>query len=340
MQFNKLSIYVPHSTKKKLEEDAKQFEFFKSNGTDINLNRFLGDLLLGYYNQFYLECQQNTKCVEAVLMKHIRETTVGNISNVSKEILQELSKLPQANSNKKGGRLSLKPTSRTNPIIQNIIKSNIEGNTSNIFTRLFESYLNKPTYIREQIVRKETYDTLQSAINSDRSISFSTHKKPQLVRNVYPYSVSHGKEELFNYLLCAEYNSDGVLQAKSFRISRIKSLVINADKNLVDKVVIDHLKKMEMFGPAYEINDNEPCAVFLTEEGHQSYNQIYFQRPPFSAIKIVPNGYVYHFTCSKENVERYFRRFNPGQAKVISPEWLRKKIQDGYQVILNMYKEK
>ena len=94
---------------------------------------------------------------------------------------------------------------------------------------------------------------------------------------------------------------------------------------------------MALYNPAYEINDDDECCVFVTEEGQKSYKMIYSQRPPY--VRIIPeeNGYLYYFDCSKEHVERYFRRFNPGEAVVKEPDQLRQRIISSYKLALESY---
>lgn len=335
--FEKMSIYIPHYIKLKLDEDAKQFEIFKANGIEINLNAFLGNLILGFYDQFYLECQRNVQRVEEVLRKNIRRATMDNISEVSKEILRAMSIEQKAYSSRKEVKISLKPTLKTAGFIQDIKKSNKDDSISNTFSRLFTSYLNRPTYIREQIIHKETYDALHDAIQSNHPISFSTHQNPDLVHTVFPYKVAWGREELFNYLLCAEFNSDGVLQAKSYRLSRINGCRKSRAEIVLDESVIERLEKMIEYGPAFEINDEELCTVFLTEQGHRSYQQIYFQRPEADSIEQLSDGYLYSFHCSKEHIKRYFRRFDAGQSRIVKPEWLKNEVVEEYKRIIGSY---
>ncbi|MBO7565328.1 MAG: WYL domain-containing protein [Clostridiales bacterium] len=334
--YEKISIYIPHSTKSKLEDDARQFEIMKANGSEINHNELLGRIVLGYYDQFYLENLENLQRVENVLRKHIRKATVDNIKDVSYEILSSLSLIQQTSSNKKGDRLSLKPTSKTASLIQDIKMANIHDNISNTFARLFTSYLEKPTYVRERIIHKESYESIQEAIQRKQSISFSTRRNMNLVHTVFPYCITIGQEEIYNYLLCAETES-GSLKAKAYRLCRITNCRKSRNKTEFNDDVKDYLDQMAKHGPAYEINDNERAVVYFTDKGFKSYELISFHRPSYDDIRQTEGGYECTFSCSKKHLEQYLRRFDSGEAKVIEPEWLRKNIECFYQEQLDFY---
>lgn len=336
--YEKISVYVSFLLKDKLEADARQFEVFKSTGTDINANMFLSKLILGYYDQFYIENQQNVERIAAVLRNNIRKTTISrNIEEVSLEILRELSASQESITGKKGTRLSLKPTAKTASLIQDIKNANKDEHMSNTFVRLFSSYLGKPTYIRERIIYKDIFDTLQDAIKTGSAVCFSTRQNPDQTRTVLPYLVTCGQEEIHNYLLCAEFDNDGVLKARTFRLSRIQHCRISRTRIALTEKVKGYLNSMQNYGPAYEINDNDECCVFLTEAGHRSYNMVYYQRPPYTRITPKEGGYLYFFDCSKEHVERYFRRFNSGEATVQEPNYLRDKVILSYKHSLESY---
>ena len=338
--YEKISIYVSSSLKDKLEADARQFEILKTTSMDINANLFLSKLILGYFDQFYLENQQNVERISAVIRKNIRKTLVSrNIEEVSLEILQELSTSLEASTGKKGTRLSLKPTVKTATLIQDIKNANKNEPMSNTFVRMFSSYLSKPTYIREQIIHKEIFDTLIEAIKAGSAVSFSTRQNPEQTRTVLPYRVTCGQEEIHNYLLCAEFDKEGELKARTFRLSRIQHCRLSRNKMAFTEKVKGYLESMQKYGPAYEINDDEKCLVFLTEDGHKSYQQVYFQRPPYCNIQKVDGGYIYTFICSKDHVERYFRRFNPGEARIQHPAWLMEKMGQYFEASYNSYKK-
>ena len=350
--YDKISIYIPESLKAKLEEDARLFEVFKPNSSDINLNQYLSRLILGYYDQYDAETQKEVQRVSSILKdqvrttvnakagkREIRTTVVENIESLSRRIVQSSISLQGSGVGRKNARLALKPTKAPEPIIADICEANREDSTSNTFVCLFQSFLSKPSYVREQIIYKETYETLKKAVELQHPVSFTHTKTGDEIHTVFPYSLTTSLEEQFNYLLCAVYDSEGVLKARSYRICRIADFHANRTEISLTETVRGYLENMKKYGPAYEINDDEECIVFLTEAGHHAYGMIYSQRPPYSEIEPIEGGYIYHFKCSKQHVEQYFRRFNAGQAIVQKPDWLRKRIMDHYKCILEQYNE-
>ncbi len=69
--YDKISIYIPESLKAKLEEDARLFEVFKPNSSDINLNQYLSRLILGYYDQYDAETQKEVQRVSSILKDQV-----------------------------------------------------------------------------------------------------------------------------------------------------------------------------------------------------------------------------------------------------------------------------
>ena len=350
-KLEKICIYLPESMKTKLEADARHFEVFKANNIDINFNRFLGNLIMGHYKQYQDEISDDLKTISDILGNRIKititetegkkqqkSTTIDDVPSLAREIRQGLTKAHEDKSGKKTERIALKPTKTTWPVIEQITKTNPEESSSNSFVRIFQSYLKNPSYIREQIIYKERYDALQEAINKEQPISFSIAGNLNKVHTVFPCRIAHGPEEIFNYLLCAETDKKGRLRAKSYRLNRMTGIIETTADIVPDETVRRHLDDMERISPAYEINDDQECCVFLNEDGHAAYRQIYLQRPPYSKIKPVEGGYLYYFTCSKQHVERYFRRFNEGQAIIKKPAWLRNQVIDYHKSILEKYK--
>ena len=59
----KYKIYIPEDMKNRLMNDAELFEFFKKDGT-INLNAFLKELLVNYFDEYR---DRKAKLLETIL---------------------------------------------------------------------------------------------------------------------------------------------------------------------------------------------------------------------------------------------------------------------------------
>ena len=62
----KYKIYIPEDMKTRLLNDAELFEFYKNDGT-VNLNAFLKELLVNYFDRYREEKEQLYKTIRADL---------------------------------------------------------------------------------------------------------------------------------------------------------------------------------------------------------------------------------------------------------------------------------
>ncbi len=225
----KINIYVPEKIAQLLKNDAQQFEIFKNDRQTVNMNQFLSLLIVGYYDLYTKE--YNDKCNQIVSILQDNEVSSANhLNNYASEIVKSV--IFPVSSKKKGvhsKHLSLKPTKMTKKILLRKedeflnISSDIDS-MSQYLCRMFIAYAQNPVSVREQIIFKETYDFLTNACTKKQSISFQTTWNESTDHEVLPYSVSIGKEELCNYLICQEYHkSTGKYTAATYRLCRIKN---------------------------------------------------------------------------------------------------------------------
>ena len=335
----KINIYVPEHVGVMLDNDANMFEVFKKDGRTINRNRFLSLLIVGYYNSYVEECQ---KAYESI----VRELTrfgidLNKCHEISDSILNKIV-LPYVptRKGKNPSKLSLKPTKNTEDLITSIMDELGDNDyISQYFCRMFMSYCEKPFSEREQIIFREKYVSLQEACEHKRPISFSTIWNQKLVHTVIPYCIAIGKEEMFNYLLCAETNiKTGKQEARTYRLNRISKINYSRIPNQIEDVVVGYLERMLRYGPQYMINDDEESCVRLTDSGQRNYSRIYYGRPQLDRIEELEDGCYYYFKGSKDQVFFYFRRFGFDDAEIISPEDLRKKMADFHLHAYENYK--
>nr|MCR4746675.1 hypothetical protein [Lachnospiraceae bacterium] len=136
----KINIYLPNEICKILEYDAEMFEFFKKDGKNINMNRFLSMMIMGYYNNYATECINLRKKIENEL--NCINITEHNRIVLSESILRNVC-LPQipVKKAKKQAKLSLKPTRKTESLIIKIMQD-IGGyeSISHFFCSMFIKY--------------------------------------------------------------------------------------------------------------------------------------------------------------------------------------------------------
>lgn len=333
---DKLNIYVPGDVLDAINKDAELFEIFKRDGRSINRNKFLSLVLLGYFDTYASEQSQLADAIATeldckFLAKPDKNKLARRIARLSS---------PQIPSKQRGvnlRRLSLKPTAKTEGLIKTVLSGLDDDDTiSRYFCSMLTSFYSKPSNERERIVFRDNVNLLQRACESKRQIAFTTIWDRERIYRVTPFKLAVGKDEQFNYLLCYEKASEE-RKALTVRLSRISHPCMLGEKVELPSEVRRHLIQMEKRGPQYAINDDEEACVRLTEEGATSYQRIYFGRPAYERIEHDENGDLYYFCCSKEQLFLYFKRFGFGEAEVIAPVSLRKRMIDFHFGALRMY---
>lgn len=337
----KINIYVPDATGRTLKNDAELFEVFKQSGKEINLNRFLSMLILGYYNSYKQEQNETLSKIRKVLKNnkvgdnHLREISEDLMNYV---ILQEIPK----RKGKSPVKLPLKPTTETDQSITEIISSlGPDDYISQYLCRMLMSYCEKPIYERERIIYHYNLHFLEEACREHSEISFTLPRKPDLIHHVVPYAVVFGNEEMFNYLLCQEYNAyTEKNEARSYRLCRIQRPSYHYPSAVLDDQIIQYLEKMKCLGPQYAINEEVETCVKLTSSGQKLFQRIYIGRP--IADRIEDKGdetALYYFYGSLDQLYLYFRRFDAGEAEVLYPITLRSKLKMFHEEAAKLYKD-
>lgn len=344
MESDKINVFVPTEIADILEKDARAFEIYKADGSSVNMNRFLSQLLTGYYDVYTATYKQMCEQIFSVLESTGLQDAVQLASTTDLLIKNVMFPETPKKRGKLARRISLKPTASTLPILINIEKNLIGDTMSRYLCRLFASYTLKPLNERERIIFKDTYEFLLKACKSQHPFSFVQIWNKEVIHEVLPYCIDVSREELHNYLLCQEFIPDkdnpgkGHYEARTYRINRISHEQFSAHTIPADDNVRRHLDMMKYYGPQYPINDDDECCVRLTEEGLHLFNRIYFGRPIVDRTEKNSDGtYCYYFKGSKFQLYTYFRRFDKDHAIILYPKSLRVQMIEAYQAALNSY---
>ena len=336
----KVNVYVPEKTGASLKRDAELFEIFRSDGKKINLNRFLSNLIVGYYNGYKQERNTKTAEVKQIVFPYLRDKK--NQDAVAEEIMENviLPEVPRRKG-KNPVRLSLKPTLETDQTITEIIQATgPDQSLSQYLYRMFMSYSEKPVYERERIIFRSRVRFLEEACSDHSEITFATPNNPGLIHHVIPYELVSGPDETFNYLLCQEHSVfHQQNEAKSYRLCRINRPGYYHTSGTLEESVVQYMEKMKRIAPQFSINEEKEICVRLTPPGQRSYRMVYTGRPSPDRIETGRDDEcsLYYFSCSQEQVYRYFLRFNVGEASVMYPAELRKRIYDYYREAMKAY---
>ena len=325
----KIKIHITTKVYNTLLKDCEAFEFFKSDNISLNKNAFLNTLINNYYLLF------NEK--EQTLYNLIKDSLENVVSNKDLEYTTNelVSKLNKINNNQEKDKVSkiinLKPTKDSLAAFSYIEEYLLKNYTlSEFFRNLFSSYCSLPQDEREKIIFKKQYDTLLKAINNKKKVFFTTAQGGMSRHESSPYALSTSKEELHCYLLAKHKNI-----CRTYRLSRIKEVVIINENISFEEADIKMFDKMIAFGPQfnYEI-DEETVIIKLTNKGKLMFRTHYTHRP----IPDYVEGDYYYFSCSYTQIYSYFRRFGK-EAFVISPHSLQQKLFTFHKQAISHYQD-
>ncbi len=326
----KIKVYVPESINNILLKDMELFEFYKKDRT-LNRNDFYNTLIVNYYESYQADISDIYEHIKAVLTDSSDLEDYEN-ADIADRILRYIeSKTNRLEGPKAEVTLSIKPTRASRKAISYIQDCLLRNSTlSAYFRNLFASYVLLPQDKRERIIFREKFEVIEEAIENDRKIYFtlSANETPHIVS---PYSLASSKEELFNYLL-AEYNE----KPFSFRITRLKKVVMMAETSSISEENEKIFQKMEKYGPQFSYVRNIPdeeIRVRMSERGKEMYEKMYVHRPVIKRIE----GDVYVFDCSITQAYQYFIRFGRN-ALVEAPVSLQEDIRHYYASSLRAYR--
>lgn len=315
-EFDKIYVYLQPEYASKLEIDARYFEILKKDNS-VNMNHFLNLLVKGYYEQFS-KVDESLKSTN-----HFEDIT---------------------NTGEKRQQIIIRPTKDNQALFSKIVGLHSKPNgISGYFSRLLISYCELAMYKREQIIFSERYMNLKRATKTETRtrLTFVTkdNKNNNIIHEVIPYKMTISKEEMFNYLLCAEL-TNGKQVETPFRLTHILSVDSAPGDTFIYADVERHLMKMDQYAPQYQIKDDIETCVRLTDQGIKDYQRIYFGRPERIPEKdeTKEDGTYYYFDCSTNQLYLYFRRFGC-EAEIIYPEELRNRIKEFHHNATSIYEK-
>lgn len=208
---------------------------------------------------------------------------------------------------------------------------------SGFICKILKLYFKKPLYQRERIIFQSEYENISCRCQK-KCIKFYNLSDNQWY-TVMPYKIFLGKEQMFNYVFCYGLDENNTIKNYSFRLSRMSQIQGTSLFIPCPEDIEKNFSLTQSLGASYAINTPpETSCVLLTKKGLSSFRHIYFGRPKIEKKEPAPNGcFRYSFNCSEEQLYRYFRRFNPGEAIVESPPSLRDRIIDFHKKSLEVY---
>lgn len=323
----KYKIYLSEDTKTRLINDAELFEFFRNDGS-VNLNGFLKELIVNYFEQYR---QDNEELLNSVLgeLSSVKTLKAKDASVLAEKIIRTYINNKE-NASGKSTVITLTVSGESYNIVR-IIENNLlkDNSLSGYIKDMFLSYLSIPRNRREEIIFRQTCEALNRAIAESKVISFtSTNSNNQIAVTAEPYLIATSKEEQFSYLLCHGHHSD---RDHTFRISRLRNVFVTSDTFVRSRKTAERLTRIGMRSPHSAAPDIH-AVVLMSERGKQMYKMIVKNRP---SVSLIEDG-KYHFDWPEMQLEDYFRRFGK-EAVVLRPKSLRTKLQKYYSDALEAY---
>ena len=324
----KYKIYIPEEMKSRLANDAELFGFLKKDGS-VNLNAFLKELLVNYFDRYR---ERKDQLLNTIL------SDLNAFSSISKEdaaaIADKIINTYMKSTETKDTHscaVTLTVSRRSANVMQAIENNMLaEVSLSRYLNDLFSSYLSIPRSRRERIIFQDVFDDLSTAINNNSVTTFSTTTAPDHVFTVRPYLIAASKEEQCNYILCTD-NETGL--SRSFRISRIRALYLTGEKFSYDEKIRSELQKIAIRSPE-SATRNVDAEVRLTDRGIQKFRVILKNRPDV----LRKDGNTYYFNWPKFQLEEYFKRFGE-DAVIVSPEECRESMKIFYDKATEVYQK-
>lgn len=326
---DKIKINISNSLHALLAKDMKLMGFVKKDGS-LNTNLFLTTLINNYHREYEDTIDKMTKTVSRCISDANVFVNKDDERFLVSHITNELNTLVMADEGTKSEKsLAIRPTQKTYTSFNFIENYLLKGTTISAFYRnLFLSYTAKPLNKREQIIFKESFDKITSAIKSKKKIHF-TLKKENIIS---PFTLASSKEDLFNYVV-GVINKDTV---RSYRLSKMKNISIINEPATFSGDEIKIINQMLEYGPQFYIKKNEQLdiVVKLNQSGKDMYEAMYLYRPELRLV----DGDIYHFVCSQSQAHQYFSRFGQN-ALIIEPEALRKNLARYYKSASFAYRD-
>ena len=338
-----IKIMIPVDLYERLRMDARIFEIFKNEDDNRVTNSFLSKLITGYFERYRAEIDGQYRDMQKLLSGYIEDPQ--RLDDAIRKLIVERAESERMKIRKEKTRaLSIRPTAQTDTFISEIRNNSYETDESQAeyYRRMFYSYTRLPIYEREKIIHHEKVDLLTAACREHHMISFSIRNRKKKLHRVIPYELVHSFDERHNYLLGQEYDEINQKQAAvSFRLSRIMDPRRTGRTGEIDDVIRGYLERMKECGPQHMINEDLDTCIELSEAGRQSYRSIYNDRPIYyRADPPDREGKVrLYFRCSLSQLQLYFRRFNPGEARVIYPQKLAEDLKDFHRKHLELADE-
>ncbi len=324
----KYKIYIPEEMRARLINDAELFDFTKNDGS-VNLNAFLKELLVNYFDQ-YRETKKNLLDTILLDLSEYSSITDSDASAIADKIINTYMKSGEYRAGR-NATITLTVSGRSLDVMRSIENNMLtQVSLSQYINDLLSSYLSISRSSREMIIFRDTFEDLNTAIKSRRIITFSSTSLTGSVFTVRPYMIAASKEEQCNYLLCTD---ERLGQPRTFRISRLRALYLSTDTFEINDEIYQELSEAARRNPQ-SVSKNIEAKVVMTDRGIHKFHMITKNRPDVERRE----GNTYYFNWPRRQLEDYFGRFGQ-EAVIVSPPECIESLKIFYGKGLNAYRK-
>ncbi len=323
----KYKIYIPEEMRSRLLNDAELFEFFKKDHS-VNLNAFLKELLINYFEQYRKEKEHLLESIISDLMD-LSSISTADANAIADRIVNSYMKRTEDKSSRNTA-ITLTASGHSLEVMRSIENNMLSRiSLSQYVNDLFGSYLSLSRKDRERVIFRDTFAELENAIRNNSIITFSSTTAPNLVFTIRPYLIAASKEEQCNYLLC----TDNIKEfPRTFRISRIRALYATSEKFDPSEDILKYLQETAIRSPQSASNA-VTAEVRLTDHGIQKYHTITKNRPDL----LRRDGNTFYFHWPKKPLEEYFKHFGK-DALIVTPGECRNSMEAFYKKAMEAYR--
>lgn len=215
------------------------------------------------------------------------------------------------------------------------------GRFSRYLRAVLEEYAAKTVYQREAIYFDPQMRLIQAGAANGELLRIRLKKGTWF--EVRPYGVLGDRQETYHYLVGLS-RPDGTREPEkpyNFRLSNIVKLEVSFRRSgRLTKEERDAIEdRIRSVGVQFLGQQQETIRIRLTEQGRQDYGRQLHLRPATVKRAAVDDGlyhWEYTFNCTPFQAQAYFLKFC-GEAKVVTPQSLRKLFADEYRSGLNAY---
>ena len=329
-----ITLNFDKDTYKKIKKDNT---LFNNNG---HINNFIIKIIMNYHDDYKKKNNHLKSDIKSYLMDEAKfALNDDQYEKITWKIINGLDKThidSKSTARKlKEQKITIKTTNNSRKVFGKITNDKPKDvGVAPYLCSIILSYLNQPSYIREQIIYKDEIKAIQKAIENNQKISFKNKNNKDPHINVSPYAIVPSKEEIYSYLVYQETNKKGQEVAMSVHICNIDWVEGVSEASEFNNEVLECFERMEKNGYQFSIRGKNECKVKLSEDGSNIYNARYLERPEV----VNQEEDIYTFDCSGFQLENYFAPFHEN-AIILAPEYNVRKTIEHYQSAIQKYQK-